>query len=154
MPNAKVKAKVAAQLDGIQQSIMDVQNALREFQETGHCRGCENSIRMLENQVADLSWFFLATKPELLKQHILPQLNKLRTWVDQPDAVPNVHQVIGDLMTKSAYEFLLLKDRVWDDAFWVQVERGWTEQSASLNWPPSLYKRAEKGYKEALSARP
>ena len=148
--NAARKAKVADQLEAIQQDIMDLQNAVLAYHETGHCRGCQNQVALLEQHMAEAAWFLVAQKPSYVRTFLAPSVAKLHTWMDEPDAVPNVHQILGDLMTRTAYEFLLMGDLVWDDAFWQRAKTAWPVEKTSLGFSNSALKRAEKSFQKAV----
>lgn len=151
--SSPTKAKVAEQLDAIQQDVMDLQNAVLAYHETGHCTGCQNKVSMLENHMADVAWFLASEKPSYLRQHLAPSVNGLQTWLNEPDAVPNVHQVLGDVMTRSAYEFLLLGDIKWDASFWARAQEAWPREKATMGLSAQALKRADRGFKKAFRGR-
>ena len=144
------KAKVADQLEAIQQDIMDLQNAVLAYHETGHCRSCQNQVALLEQHMAEVAWFLVAQKPSYVRAYLAPSVAKLQTWMDEPDAMPNVHQILGDLMTRTAYEVLLMGDLVWDDVFWERAKNAWPAEKGSLGFSNSALKRAEKRFQKAV----
>jgi hypothetical protein len=153
-PDAKVKANMHKTLEGIQQALMDLQAGLRDMEENGRCTSCESSIAQFERQVANAAWFMLAVKPDFYHGKILPGLRALTAWENNPDAVPNVHQVVGDLMTQCAYVFLLFEDVKWDAAFWDRAALTWQAQKDQLGLPEADVRRAHKAFDKALKSRP
>lgn len=151
--SSPIKAKVAEQLEAIQQDVMDLQNAVLAYHETGHCVGCQNKVSKLENHIADVAWFLASEKPSYLRLHLAPSVNTLQTWLNEPDAVSNVHHVLGDLMTRSAYEFLLLGDVKWDASFWARAQDAWPRERATLGLSAQALKRADRGFKKAVRGR-
>ncbi len=144
------KAKVADQLEAIQQVIMNLQNVVRDVQETGHCRGCQNQITLLEHHMAGVAWFLVAQKPNYVRSYLAPTVSALHRWMEDPSSVPNVHQMLGDLMTRTAYEFLLMGELDWDEAFWEKAKSSWPTEKASLGFSNSAMMRAEKNYQLVL----
>lgn len=152
--DAKVKANMHKTLEGIQQALMDLQAGLRDMEENGRCSSCESSIAQFERQVADAAWFMLTVNPDFYHGKILSGLRALNTWENNPDAVPNVHQVVGDLMTQCAYAFLLFEDVKWDAAFWDRAALTWQAQKDQLGLPEADVRRAYKAFDKALKSRP
>ena len=153
-PDAKVKANLYKTLEGIQQSLMNLQAGLRDMEENGRCTACESSITHFERQVADAAWFMLTVNPDFYQSKIVAGMRALSAWVNNPDAVPNVHQVVGDLMTQCAYAFLLFEDVKWDAAFWDRAERTWLSHNDQLGLPVADVRRAEKAFEKAIKGRP
>lgn len=153
-PDAKVKANIHKTLEGIQQSLMDLQAGLREMEENGRCSSCESSIAQFERKVADAAWFMLTVNPNFYQGKILPGMRALNEWENNPDAVPNVHQVVGDLMTQCAYAFLLFEDVKWDAAFWDRAALTWEAHRDQLGLPEADVRRAHKAFDNALKSRP
>ena len=148
------KAKVSRQLEEIQRSLMALQNSLRTVQETGRCPGCRKEITKLEKELDGLAWFFAATKPALFVDRYAKDITQMRKWLDTPDQVPEMYSLVGDLMTLSAYEFLLLEDVIWDESFWSKAKSGWPSLRPSLTWPSLRLKRAERAYRSAMKMHP
>lgn len=153
-PDAKVKANLHKTLEGIQQSLMNLQGGLRDMEENGRCTSCESSIAQFERQVAEAAWFMLAVNPDFYHGKILPGLRALTAWENNPDAVSNVHQVVGDLMTQCAYAFLLFEDIKWDAAFWDRAALTWQAQKDQLGLPEADVRRAHKAFDKAFKSRP
>ena len=153
-PDAKVKANMHKTLEGIQQSLMNLQAGLRDMEENGRCTSCESSIAHFERQVADAAWFMLTVNPDFYQSKIVAGMRALSAWENNPDAVPNVHQVVGDLMTQCAYAFLLFEDVKWDAAFWDRAERTWLSHKDQLGLPAADVRRAEKAFEKAIKSRP
>ena len=151
--SSQSKVKVGRQLEAVQQSFMDIQNALRTYQETGQCPACPRELAELSRLLDELAWFFAATRPALYTDHLLPDVARMQRWLDNPDEVPQIHQLVGDLMTRSAYDFLLLQDIVWDAAFWEKAESAWPAMKATLTWPKSRMKRADRAFDAAMRTR-
>jgi hypothetical protein len=153
-PDAKVKANLYKTMEGMQQSLMNLQAGLRDMEENGRCTSCESSIAHFERQAADVAWFILTVNPDFYRSKILPGLDALTAWENNPDAVPNVHQVVGDLMTQCAYAFLLFEDVKWDAAFWDLAAQTWQAHKDHLGLPKADARRAQRAFEKALKSRP